>query len=422
MTRVASRRGGRIALLSALCGFRVVLPLIVLAASGHAVVGLPRYVYDPLSGDAYGYYSATRELLGVSERDAVLVALAVGLAGIGVFVVRRVARGRQRTAAIVAAVTWGLALVAAVLAGLSRSTGAGTLGWPLLWSVPLAPYRALGLPLDPDVAFVFGLALSLAAIVVAVVATYALALFATRRRGVALLAASLYALWPLIVVPLGGSRGSENGTWQGEIGLSLYTEPLSTALVTSALALVLAPRAVPATAALAGSLLGFAVAVRLSNGLVLACVLVAVALRRPVHAAWLAVAAAAFAPLVAAYWSKGYVPLSESAFPTALFSLDRVVEAWTDSLLWRPRVLLALVPLAVVGTARLTRPVALLLWACVLSTAAFYSTYAPTPMHPRFLFVVLPIVLVLCAAGLAELAERAASLARRGLRTGAAAR
>jgi hypothetical protein len=40
-----------------------------------------------------------------------------------------------------------------------------------------------------------------------------------------------------------------------------------------------------------------------------------------------------------------------------------------------------------------------LLAAEILATAAFYTFYFATPIHPRFLFVVLPLVLVLCVAG-----------------------
>ena len=42
---------------------------------------------------------------------------------------------------------------------------------PLVWGATLLPWRAVALPLDPDVAFVFGLVLSLGANVIAVAAT-----------------------------------------------------------------------------------------------------------------------------------------------------------------------------------------------------------------------------------------------------------
>ncbi len=76
--------------------------------------------------------------------------------------------------------------------------------------------------------------------------------------------------------------------------------------------------------------------------------------------------------------------------------------AWTDSLLWRPSVLLLLVPLAAIGTLGV-RGVwrRWLLWLAIGCTAAFYSFYSVTDIHPRFLYVVFPLVLVLWCSGLA---------------------
>jgi hypothetical protein len=58
-------------------------------------------------------------------------------------------------------------------------------------------------------------------------------------------------------------------------------------------------------------------------------------------------------------------------------------------------------PLAVLGTIKVRPWHAVLLWSCILTTAALYTFYELTPLHPRFLFVVVPFVLVLCAAGAA---------------------
>src|SRR6266566_8085710 len=155
--------------LLALVAIRVAIPLAALAAHGHALPGLPRYVYNPRPGDAYAYYSAVRELLA-AWRDSLALgsaALVVALAGAAVVWLRR--RGRAAWALLAAA--YGLGAVAAILALRMHAPGAPTIGWPLVWSVPLLPYRALGLPLNPDVAFGVGLALSLLANVVTVVAT-----------------------------------------------------------------------------------------------------------------------------------------------------------------------------------------------------------------------------------------------------------
>src|SRR5207244_143793 len=84
-----------------------------------------------------------------------------------------------------------------------------------------------------------GLALSLLANAATVVATAYAGLHASGRRSVALLAGALFALWPLLVAGIAGTRSWGNGTWEVEAGLHLYTEPLSTALVAVAVALVL---------------------------------------------------------------------------------------------------------------------------------------------------------------------------------------
>src|SRR5689334_18708218 len=58
--------------LAALVTVRAAIPLVVLAAHGHALPGLPRYVYNPRPGDAFGYYSAVRELLATWRQPVVL--------------------------------------------------------------------------------------------------------------------------------------------------------------------------------------------------------------------------------------------------------------------------------------------------------------------------------------------------------------
>jgi hypothetical protein len=386
--------------LALLVGFRVVLSLAVLADSGHRLLpGFPRYEYEPLPGDAYGFYAAAREILSALQRDAVVVWPAVLLAVVASTVAYR-RRARIGPAGVVVAIAWSIGLVALVLAALVHENGAAVIGWSLVWSVPLLPLRLAG-ALDPDVAFAVGLGLSLICIAAIVVGTYVVgrAVTASERTGFA--AAALVALWPLIVLVLGGHRGTENGTWQNDLGLSLYTEPFSTALVVVAVALVVAATDSDAALAAAGALLGFSVAVRLSNVLLAACVVGVLLLLRRSAALWAAAGAAAFAPAVLAYWPKGYAALEPPVFPEHPFALSYARDAWSGSLLWHPSVLLIVLPLAVVGTFRVRPWHALLLWSCVLTTAVLYTFYELTPLHPRFLFVVVPFVLVLCAAGAA---------------------
>jgi hypothetical protein len=289
----------------------------------------------------------------------------------------------------------GLAVVVSLAVTQMKPPGAAVFGWPLVWSVALAPARALGV-LDPDIAFALGLPLALAANVVTVFATFYAGLYATGRRAIGLGAAAFYAFWPLLVGLIGGERAWENGTWTVDAGLALYTEPLSTALVTGALALLLSPRLTDIRLAVAGVALSFATVVRLSNAFVAAGALVLLALRLNHRGTVLYLAGAlSFVPLVAAYWSKGYEAQGREPF-----SLSYVDDAWTDSLLFSPRTLLVLVPLAVVGWLGLHSWWPRALFALfILANAVFYSLYRVTEIHPRFLFASLPPLFVLWFTG-----------------------
>lgn len=397
-------------LLAGLIGFRAVLPLVVLAGAGSSVLWLPSYTYDPVAGDAYGYYSAMRAILNEWQTHAtVLVPVSVAAsAGLGLlwFTTRTMP---SRIPARIGLASWALGLVGGLLAWFVPYSGAPTVGWPLIWSVPLLPYRALGLPLNPDIAFAVGLPLCIAATAVTTWLTYVIGQKATGSRIVGLVAAAAYSVWPLAVLVIGGHRGTLNGTWFGLVGLTLYTEPISTALVAAAIALLLRD-ATSARAAAAGALLGLSATLRLSNALIILSFAALLALWRWwVLAGWFTVCAAAFAPIVAAFWSKGYVSLPARVFPAHPFALRYARRAWTDSFLWHPSVLAWLIPLAALGVFTVGRRVGAVFGLVVATTALFYTFYEPTPRHPRFLFVVLPIVFALWAAG----GARVASLTRR---------
>ena len=277
----------------------------------------------------------------------------------------------------------------------TEPAGAAVVGWPLLWAIPLLPLRAAGV-LDPDLAFAVGFPLSLAANAVTVVAIAYAGLRASGRRGVGVAAAALFALWPLLTRPLAGPSAWENGQWNVDVGLHLYTEPLSTALVAVALALLLAPRLDELRLALGRR------AARLRHGRegleralrVAAVVLVAVRLG-PRRALPLAATGAAFAPLVAAYWPKGYPEIPN----VPGFSLDQAGRSWADSLIFDPRTLLVLLPLALLGLFALRPWVSALLGASIATNAVFYTFYEHTHLHPRFLYASLPALFVLEAAG-----------------------
>ena len=107
-------------------------------------------------------------------------------------------------------------------------------------------------------------------------------------------------------------------------------------------------------------------------------------------------------PLVVAYWPKGYVGMfdgatSASSQPWALSYAD---DAWRHSLLFTPRLLLLLAPLSSSAALRFATAGC---WRSSArrssSTPSIYSFYYVTALHPRFLYVTLPFVFVLEAAG-----------------------
>ena len=396
--------------LAALVAVRIAIPLAALAASGHQLPGQPRYDFVPLTGDATGFYAAAREFMASWGRLPVVAVLALGAASIGaaiaVVVLWRRRPELRPWVVAGAAAAFGLVVVAAVTE--MHETGAAVFGWPLVWSLPMLPYRALGLPLDPEVAFAFGFPLSLVANAVTVVATAYVGLHATGRRGVGLAAAALYAFWPLLTGTLVGEQAWENGTWTVDLGLVLYTEPVSTALTTSALALLLSPAATDLRLALAGVTLSLATVVKHSNGLLAAAVLAFLVVWR--CRPWpFAAGALSLAPVALAYWPLGYRAGEEDTLlPSAPFSASYVVDSWLDSTLFGLRLFVLLVPLALVGVVTVSNRARLLLAAWVLVPAAFYSFYRVTFEHPRFLFTALPAVFALWAAGVLALNRRLA--------------
>ena len=377
------------ALLTGLVAVRLVPPLLALAASGHDVPGLPPYDYTPLNGDATGFYAEARELISAAFGPA-------GLAAALLLGASAWAAWRLRPAwTSVLAVALGVSLAGVALVLGTEPAGAAVVGWPLLWALLLFPFRVLG-ALDPDVAFVVGLLVSLAANAVTVVAIAYAGCWASGRRAVGIAAAALFAVWPLLTRPLAGPSAWENGQWNVDVGLHLYTEPLSTALVATALGVLLAPRLDELRLALAGALLGYATVVKVSNGFFAAAAVALVAFRLgPRRALPLAAAGAAFAPLVAVYWPKGYPEIPN----VPGFSVDFAERSWADSLIFDPRMLLVLLPLALLGLLALRPWASALLGASVATNALFYTFYEHTHLHPRFLYASLPALFVLEAAG-----------------------
>ena len=225
---------------------RVAFPLAALGASGHALPGLPSFRFEGFTGDASGYYAAARQFIsagpGLGRLSLGLLVLALVAALLLIALALRRGRLPAHWALVMAALAVGIA-VAVVITRMSPP-GAAVFGWSLVWSIPLFPLRAVHL-LHTNAAFAAGLVLSLIANSATTIATALLGLRATGKRTVGLLAAGLWAFWPLIVGGLAGERAWGNGSWTTDVGLAMYTEPLSTALVTTALVLVVATRPSP---------------------------------------------------------------------------------------------------------------------------------------------------------------------------------
>jgi hypothetical protein len=269
-----------------------------------------------------------------------------------------------------------------------------------VWAIALLPFRAAGVlthALAWDVAFV----LSLCFVALTVVAVAYIGRNAIGRIWAGVLAAAFWAFWPLLVGVIAGHHAWANAQWEVDTGLHAYGEPLSTLLVATAAALLLAPRTSEMQLALAGCALSIATAVKLSNALLAAAALVIVLLQRRWRP-YLA-GALAFAPVVAVYWPLSYPKLFDNpqSWPSDPFDPAHVVTTWTHSSIFYPRTLLIVAPLAVLGAFALRRPWALaLVLAFLLLNPVFYSFYANTAKHPRFLYASLPFLFVLWAGSL----------------------
>jgi hypothetical protein len=201
-----------------------------------------------------------------------------------------------------------------------------------------------------------------------------------------------------------------------DVGLHNYNEPLSTLLVTSGAAIVLTPRLTQLRLAIAGCAMSAATLVKLSNGLLAAAALIVVFLRGRVHDALPYLAGAlALAPLVAVYWPLSYPKLFDNphSWPRDPFDPAHIVSSWTHSSIFTPHTLAIILPLAVIGIAGLLRPWPLaLVLAFLLINPVFYSFYANTAQHPRFLYASLPELFVLWTAGIGVIAHVVLTRAR----------
>jgi hypothetical protein len=392
--------------LAACVAIRTAIPLAVLAAQGRALPGLPQYEYGPFYGDANGYYATARELVSAVGRGAVPLAivLVVGIAAV-VLAARRLG-ARNWVVLLLAGCVASAATVVLILK--MYPAGSPAIGWSLLWALPLTPLRVLDPGLNPDVSFGVGLVLSLLAIGVTVIATAFAGFWASGRRAVGAVAAAAFTLWPFVPGLVVGPRGWGNGTWLIDAGLGLYAEPLSTALVIGAVALLLRRHTNDLLLAVAGLSLGFATVTKLTNGLIVVGLVAVVAWSKGLRSALLLTASSlVLAPVVLVYWAKGYASTYDGALSVSnnVWSLSHVRSSWGDSLLFTPVLLLLLVPLAAVGAVVLSGRARAMLLVPIGLTVVTYSCYRWTSIHPRFFYVVLPLVFVLDAAGICAIAS-----------------
>jgi hypothetical protein len=364
---------------------------------------LPRYDGIHFNGDANGYYEAVSNLFAAFRSvlmgglGAVLLAVLASSVVVAVWSWRR---GWRALALLLPAAV--VSITVTLIIRETAAPGAAVVGWSLVWAAALFPLPALGLELTPDRAFPVGVVLGLAANGITTVATAYLGLRASRRHSVGIAAAGLFATWPVWVGLIAGHRAWENSQWNIDAGLHLYTEPVSTMLVVVALAVLLGPAPGEGAAAASGLALGFATVVKLTNGLIGLVLVPLVAIRYGVRtAAVFAAGGLVSVPIVLAWWPKGYVQIFDGAIaPVPAYSLDYVGVNWRSSTIFTPLMLLLLVLPSLLGIIGIEGWYARsALAAPVVVTALAYSAYFVTNQHPRFLYVALPFVFVLWAAG-----------------------
>ncbi|MDX6473975.1 MAG: hypothetical protein QOK22_2791 [Gaiellaceae bacterium] len=399
--------------LGLLVAIRLAIPLAAYARSGSALPGMPRWTYRGLQGDATGFYAAAREFMAAWGRvpRPLLACVALALVAAAVLLVRSWRRHPARRPWLPPLALLALALAVSVDVHWMKPTGAAVFGWPLLWGLVMLPYRALGFALTPHLAWDIGFGVSLVLVALTVISVGFLGRNVSGRRSVGLVAAAFWSLWPLLVGVIAGHHAWTNDQWSVDTGLHLYDEPLSTLLVTTGAALVASRRSTRLQLALGGCALSLATSVKLSNALLAGAALAIVFLRGRRHEALPYLAGAlAFAPVVLVYWPLSYPKLfnNRKSWPQDPFDAGHIVTSWTHSSMFTPHTLAIIVPLAVVGALGILRPWELaLVLAFLVLNPIFYSFYANTALHPRFMYASLPELFVLWAAGLGVLAGAA---------------
>lgn len=403
MSERTFRRG--VAILALL---RVAPAVVVLIANGQSLPLLPGYAYGPPNGDTYGFYAAAREFISSWGRvSRPLLGLGVVVAASMIALAARLWRQGRRAEAITGVAIVGGAFTCLAIREMG-TTGAGAIGWPIVWSLPLFPLRVAG-DLTYHAAFYIGVSILLLCNVTSVVVTAVVSRHLIRGR-VALVAPALLVLWPFLMRVVEGTGNGVYGSWLADSGLLLYSEPLSTALVVCAIGLILLRTDGPAAGgAVAGALVAFACAVRVSNATIAVVLFAGLLVAHAWRSAFAyAVAGIGVASIAVVFWSRGYSTFHyrrDKAAPDGLFSLHYIVRSWRDSVVFDWKMLAILLPLPLLGLLALrhrSRDL-MVLGGTVAVTVCFYSLYYITALHPRFLYVALPSLFVLAALGIEQL-------------------
>ncbi len=401
--------------LCVLAAVRLAIPLAAYADEGSKLPGIPRFTRPALDGglmgDANSYYDGSREYMAALGRipRPLLAVVALALVAAAVALVRAWRRRPAARPLLVPAALFAVGLAVCVDIHWMKPSGAQAIGWPLVWGTVMLPYRALGHGLSQHVGWDIGTAISLVFVALTVVAVAYLGRNASGRRWVGLLGAAFWTAWPLLVGLIAGHHAWTNDQWNIDVGLHNYGEPMSTLLVTAGAALLLSPRLTPMRLALGGCALSLATSVKISNALLVGGALILVFLRgRTRDAVPYLAGAVAFAPVVLVFWPLSYPKLfnNRNSWPQDPFDPAHIVSSWTHSSIFTPHTLAIIVPLALIGIAGVLRPWQLaLVLVFLLVNPVFYSFYAETAQHPRFLYASLPELFVLWAAGIAVLAD-----------------
>ena len=377
---------------------RILPAIVVLAANGRSLPTIPGSRYGPPTGDTYGFYAAAREFVSAwAHVSRPLLALSV-LALVAALVIARRLWRQGSGGPAVALLSVAIGLFTAVGVRAMVPTGAGAVGWPIVWSIPMFPLRAAGL-LSYHVAYYVGIAILLAANVVTVIATALIARRFARPR-IALLAPALLVLWPFLMRFVEGTGNIVYGSWLVDSG----RRSLLRAAVDGARGGRARPDR-PARRRRARDRRSRRVDRLRDRGPHLQhhhrrCA----RLERPaaraigVPPSCTASPCAGLGAIAAAFWSLGYATFSggkSEQAPAGLFSWHYLLRSWRDSGVFDWKMLLLLLPLPLVGAWALRRDTPT--WSRSpgrwWSRPAFYSAYYITALHPRFLFVALPAAL-----------------------------